>query len=104
MSRVSLSDLLNSENQAKFRLVKATLAIRSFFFYRYTYGENSIVFIAFTQFHRQIRHLEVEVSCETGQIVEKMEKIQLRQTTMTYGAFMSSRKDKVDMIQAKLTT
>lgn len=69
------------------------------------YGESSVVFIAFAEIHRQTGHLEVEVSCETGQIVlEKMQMIQFRQTTMTYGAFMSSRKDTLDMIQGKLTT
>lgn len=56
VSRVLPSDLLNSENQAKFRLVKATLHIPFsflFVFYRHMCGENgaSFFFFFFSRFH-----------------------------------------------------
>lgn len=50
VSRVLPSDLLNSENQAKFRLVKATLHIPFsflFVFYRHMCGENGASFFFF---------------------------------------------------------
>lgn len=54
VSRVSLSDLLNSENQAKFRLVKATLDTRLSLFLIGTCMEETALasfFSAYTQFH-----------------------------------------------------
>lgn len=102
MSRVLLSDLLNSENQAKFRLVKATLDA-AFFYFIGTCMERAppvFFFPTFTQFHSEIGRLEVKGSPGTGRAV--LERMQFRRTTVTRAAFVSSRKDELEKIQEKL--